>query len=640
MSGSTAAPRRLRTYARPRVSLLYVLRRTTHRLLELQVWDVAAAMTFFAALSLLPTVVALVSLVSLLGVQEETVDAAAQLATEIWPSLTPDTVREWILTLGSAGTGTAAVVLGILGAVVSASGAVGAFHRAMHRIHDTREGRPFLQFRLVLLVETLALMVGIVLVVILVVLGGDLSLRIGQAVGLPEETVLTWNVVKWPVILVVIALTVTLAYRLGPNVVPPRYRPLSAGAVSVVVLLFAATLALGWITDRFGQFAVVGRINSAIGVLVLAWIACIVLLAGAALDAEMLRGRQLAVGVDAASEIQLATRHTVVLEAAERHEDRSRRLARLVAEAVREDEDLSIDATCSPRRGGCSPSAPPGARRPRSAPAARSTRPRCSTTARASSRRPGPTTERSALPLLERLDLGPQRLGRDLLVEAHHAEVHELVPVRDAADGHGEQGRVHARVPQGDVGRVRHAGHLREGRLDAVRVAERAARVGQLAEGRQQIGAALGDRDHAERPGLGAGQSGDGVRVHLVLGQGTAETGGLLRVDLLDEVRAGARGGDARQAQAGADRLAAAAGLGLHVREHAVGRGLGREQDVLERLHALLLLVREVRAGPSGRTRPRRPPRTPPPRTRPWTPPSREPRKTAWPRPAWGSRSR
>ena len=43
MAGSTAAPRRLRTYTRPRVSLLYVLRRTLHRLFELQVWDVAAA---------------------------------------------------------------------------------------------------------------------------------------------------------------------------------------------------------------------------------------------------------------------------------------------------------------------------------------------------------------------------------------------------------------------------------------------------------------------------------------------------------------------------------------------------------------------------------------------------------------------
>lgn len=345
MAGSTAAPRRLRTYTRPRVSLLYVLRRTLHRLFELQVWDVAAAMTFFGALSLLPTVVALLSVVSLLGVEEERVDAAAHLADEIWPSLTPDVVREWILTLGSAGPGTGAVVLGAVGTVVSASGAVAAFHRAMHRIHDTREGRPFLHFRLVVFVETLALMLGAVLITILVVVGGDLSLRLGQAVGLPEETVQTWNVVKWPVILVVIALIVTLAYRLGPNVRQPRYRPLSLGAVAVVVLLFGATVALGWITDRFGQFAVVGRINSAIGVLALAWVACIVLLAGAAFDAEVLRARQLAVGIDASVEIQLATRHTAVLEDSERYEARNRRLARLVADAVRAGEDLTIEAT-------------------------------------------------------------------------------------------------------------------------------------------------------------------------------------------------------------------------------------------------------------------------------------------------------
>jgi len=229
--------------------------------------------------------------------------------------------------------------------VVSASGAVGAFHRAMHRIHDTREGRPFLHFRLVVFVETLALMLGAVLITILVVVGGDLSQRLGQAVGLPEETVQTWNVVKWPVILVVIALIVTLAYRLGPNVRQPRYRPLSLGAVAVVVLLFGATVALGWIRDGFGQFAVVGRINSAIGVLALAWVACIVLLAGAAFDAEVLRARQLAVGIDASVEIQLATRHTAVLEDSERYEARNRRLARLVADAVRAGESLTIEAT-------------------------------------------------------------------------------------------------------------------------------------------------------------------------------------------------------------------------------------------------------------------------------------------------------
>ena len=41
----------------------------------------------------------------------------------------------------------------------------------------------------------------------------------------------------------------------------------------------------------------------------------------------------------------LATRHTAVLEASERHEARNRRLARLVADAVRAGEDLTIDAT-------------------------------------------------------------------------------------------------------------------------------------------------------------------------------------------------------------------------------------------------------------------------------------------------------
>ena len=82
-----------------------------------------------------------------------------------------------------------------------------------------------------------------------------------------------------------------------------------------------------------------------IGVLALAWVACIVLLAGAAFDAEVLRARQLAVGIDASVEIQLATRHTAVLEDSERYEARNRRLARLVADAVRAGEDLTIEAT-------------------------------------------------------------------------------------------------------------------------------------------------------------------------------------------------------------------------------------------------------------------------------------------------------
>lgn len=344
-SGSTAALRHPHTYVRPRVSLLYVVRRTLHRLLEIQVWDVAAAMTFFGAVALLPFGVALLSLVSLLGVEEETVRTTAELAAEVWPALPPETVREWILSLRSADTSGVAFVLGLLGALFSASGAVSAFHRAMHRIHDTREGRTLLHFRLVVFLETLVLMVGLVILVGLVIVGGDVAQRAGQLIGLPREAVQTWELAKWPVILALLSLAVTLAYRLGPNVRPPRYRPFSAGAVLAVGLLFAAALALGWITSTFGQFEVVGRINSVIGVLGLVWAACMVLVAGAAYDAERLRGRQLAVGVDASVEIQLAPRDVGVLEAVERLEHRDQLLGSLVYEAARSGEPLTVERT-------------------------------------------------------------------------------------------------------------------------------------------------------------------------------------------------------------------------------------------------------------------------------------------------------
>ncbi len=334
-----------RTYERPRVSLLYVLRRTGYKLVEIQVWDVAAAMTFFAVLALLPTTVALVSTVSLLGLQEETVSAAAGLINEIWPALSPQAVQSTILTLGGQTTGTLAVVLGALGALFSASGAVGAFHRAMHRIHDTREGRRLPLFRLAVFLETLALTVGAVVVLLLVVLGGDLSARIGRTVGLTQEAVDLWNIAKWPVILAIIMIVVSAAYQLGPNVRQPRYRAISPGAVVTVLLLFGATVLLGWVTDNLSQTQLVGWITSAIGVLVLAWVTVIVLLAGAAFDAELLRARQLAVGLEAAEEIQLASRHTAVLEDLERMEERQHRVGRLVSKAARTGEPLVAPRT-------------------------------------------------------------------------------------------------------------------------------------------------------------------------------------------------------------------------------------------------------------------------------------------------------
>src|SRR5690625_6323151 len=110
----------------------------------------------------------------------------------------------------------------------SASNVVAAFHRAMNRIYDTREGRPFIYFRLVVFIETLVLLVASLALLVLIILGGDFSRRLGELLGLTEETIATWNVLKWPLILLVLIFLVSQAFYRGPNVHRPRYRIISA----------------------------------------------------------------------------------------------------------------------------------------------------------------------------------------------------------------------------------------------------------------------------------------------------------------------------------------------------------------------------------------------------------------------------
>ena len=336
-----AAPQR--TYRRPRVTLFHVIRRTVMKLVDMQVWDVAGSMTFYSLLSVAPAVISVVSIVSLLGLEDETVHTGAELLHELLPGLNPDVVSAALLTLANTDGGVPGVVLGLVGSVIAASNALASFHRALHRIHDTREGRRFLWFRTVIFVETLALMIAVISVLLLVLIGGGLSERLGDLLGLPDTTVATWNVLKWPVILALIVFAVTVGYHWGPNVVQPHFRWLSWGGLTAVLILFGMTVLLGYLAERFGTFdRVLGTLNGVVVVMVLLWISFIVLVAGAAFDAELLRARQLAAGLPAWDSLQLRTRHTRVLEFLDADAARARTTARAVAESVRTGEPVTV----------------------------------------------------------------------------------------------------------------------------------------------------------------------------------------------------------------------------------------------------------------------------------------------------------
>ncbi|MFC7466255.1 YihY/virulence factor BrkB family protein [Brachybacterium sp. GCM10030252] len=328
-------------YPRPRLSVLHVLNRVRMRLLEIQVWDVAGTMTFYAVLSLFPGAVAVVSLMSLIGIGSETLDALGRMSTELFPTLDPEPYLAAIQAASDTGGGILGLALGTFGSVLSASNGVAAFHRVLHRVYDTREGRPFLWFRTIVFGETLVIVSVVLLAIGMLIVGNDASQRIGELIGIPRFAFLAWNLVKWPILLVILIIGVSLAYYLFPNVRLPRYRLMTLGSVLSVLTLFGSALLAGRLMNYATRIAeVLTVLNGLIAILLLLWVATIVIVAGAALDAEFLRARQIASGLDAWDHIVLDSHatHTMDFLAADAAE--AEQIGRAVAGAARDGEPL------------------------------------------------------------------------------------------------------------------------------------------------------------------------------------------------------------------------------------------------------------------------------------------------------------
>lgn len=341
---TSSRPRRTKPVvelSRPRLSVLHVLNRVRMRMLDIQVWDVAGTMTFYLLLSLFPGAVAVVSLMSLVGIEAETLTALSGLITEIFPTLDPRPYLGAIQAVSSTSGGLLGLLLGTAGSLLSASNGVAAFHRALHRVYDTREGRPFLWFRTIVFGETVLITSVVLLAIGMIITGGEASQRVGELVGIPRIAFAAWNFVKWPILLIILIIGVSLAYYLFPNVRLPRYRLMTLGSTLSVLVLFGTALLAGRLMAYATRFAeILTALNGLIAILLLMWIANIVVVSGAALDAEFLRARQIASGLDAWHHIELAPHATHTLDFLAADATEAEKVGRLVAEAARSGEPL------------------------------------------------------------------------------------------------------------------------------------------------------------------------------------------------------------------------------------------------------------------------------------------------------------
>jgi membrane protein len=286
-----------------------ILKRTVAEFQSDNLSDWAAALTYYAVLALFPMLIVLVALLGLLG-QPNTVDTLIgsldRAGLQGVANSIGDPLRKVVEHKGGAG---ALLGAGLLVALWSASGYVGAFMRAANAIYGVEEGRSFWKRRPLQVLMTLGMVLMLALVSLALVLTGSLAVAIGDAIGLGRDAVKAWGIAKWPVLLLVVMTMFALLYYIAPNVRQPRFRWITPGGVLGVLLWVVASVAFGIYIANLGSYdRTYGTLASVIVFLVWLWITNLALLLGAEFDAELERERELAAGLPATDRIQLPPR--------------------------------------------------------------------------------------------------------------------------------------------------------------------------------------------------------------------------------------------------------------------------------------------------------------------------------------------
>ena len=259
-----------------------------------QLQDRAAALTYYAVLSIFPGLLVVVSLLGLLGTQTKPlVDNLTQAAPgNVQQLIKPVTAN---LQNGHASAGFAAIV-GIVLALWSASAYIAAFIRAANVIYDVPEGRPFWKTTPIRLGVTVLITVLLVASALMVVVSGGLARHVGQVLGIGPAAVTVWNIAKWPVLLIIVSLMISILFWVAPNAKRGFQWVSPGGVLAVVAWLIASGLFAVYVANFSHYNKTYGSIAGVIVFLIWLWISNIAILFGAEFNAELERGRAAAGG--------------------------------------------------------------------------------------------------------------------------------------------------------------------------------------------------------------------------------------------------------------------------------------------------------------------------------------------------------
>jgi membrane protein len=261
------------------------LRRSGKSFLADDGMGLAQQVAYSSILAFFPTLIFVVGLFGLLGIYGALRDFLEVVA--------PDAVLEALTTVEASAeenptASLVAFVLGALGALWAASGAMGTVIKAVNRAYESTDSRPFWKKRLVAIVLCLAIAFVAMGMLLLIVFGGPLGTAIAENAGLGGAFEWTWKLARWPLVFLTVLLFFALVYFLAPDVRQRSWRWVSPGAL---------VGAIGWLVLS-GLFALYVRYagsydetygSLAAGIVLLLWLnySAYALIYGAELNSEL-----------------------------------------------------------------------------------------------------------------------------------------------------------------------------------------------------------------------------------------------------------------------------------------------------------------------------------------------------------------
>lgn len=292
----------------------YTLKKTLREFSADQCTDLAASLTYYTVLALFPGLLAIVSILGLVSDPAKTVSTLLDVVRNVGGGQVADLLQNPIEGLVRSPAAPVTFAVGLIGALWSASGFVGAFGRAMNRIYNVREGRPIWKLRPTMLGVTLFTVVLLV-IGLLALVSGPLARTFGDVIGLGDAAALVLSIVQWPILLAIMIIVVAVLYYWAPNVQQSKFKWVSGGALVAVAIWIIASLGFAFYIANFSNYnATYGSLGGVIVFLLWIWITNNALLFGAEFDAELERGRELQAGIRAEEDIQLPERDTRQIE--------------------------------------------------------------------------------------------------------------------------------------------------------------------------------------------------------------------------------------------------------------------------------------------------------------------------------------